>query len=259
MTSGRRLFFRAVLIAGLGLGGLFAAPTVEWPTSWKVEITLEARGKYQLGAPEREYRGSYAFAFRWNGTLERDDQDFLLVHNGCELVRWEIEESATAGNSLVILKTPEITEKPELKVNYILKEKGVLLFNFLVMGFDVPRNPSAEHFYLILPASAENSGRFEGIHYNPCVKTGSNQIAIEETPVLHGPLEKSFSWTWEHQGWVQGLEHTVFQANGHEARVKIAITPRESSLRSHQEHHAFLSPPRVSSPDTYKPSLSQDV
>lgn len=193
--------------------------------SWKVRLLLEARGEYR--AEERGLRvdGSFQMAFDWSGTLEQSDEDFLLVHGACELKKWEIEERAQASESISILNTKDIPEKPDLKVDYILREKDFLTISFAVEGFEVPKNASAEGFYLVLPASAENSRQPGGINYNLFVKTGSNKVVLEEKRIFAGPAESDFGWTWKFQSWVQKQDQVVFQASSHEAKVKVVITP----------------------------------
>jgi len=200
-------------------------PKVAQP-SWSVKMTVEVRGEYKVDTRQVKYAGAYAFAFLWTGTMEKDDEDYLLVHNSCTLTKWEIEEKADSAGSLHILTADEFPDRPELKVNYILKMEGGLHFNFAVEGFDVPKNVSSESFYLCFPASQENRAQWAGIDYNLFVKKGSNKIAMDEARIQRGSAEKIFSWTWSHQAWVQKQEQVVFQSNNHEAKVKIEITPR---------------------------------
>ena len=102
------------------------------------------------------------------------------------MTRWDIEEKLLSGESVKILER-DIADKPELKVNYILKEEGGLCFDFIIRGFDVPRSLTSESFYLNLPASEENADQPGGIDYDDYVKTGSNRIVVEESKILSAP------------------------------------------------------------------------
>jgi len=217
--------FAVLLLLALWPSSPASPPASSSARSWKVRLLLEARGEYR--AEERGLRvdGSFQMAFDWSGTLEQSDEDFLLVHDACELKKWEIEERTQASESISILNTNDIPDKPDLKVDYILREKDFLTVSFSAKGFEVPKNASAESFYLVLPASAENSQRPGGINYNLFVKTGSNRVALEENRIFTGPAESDFGWTWKFQNWLQKQDQVVFQASSHEVKVKIIITP----------------------------------
>ena len=203
-----------------------ATPGRDAASSWDVKMTIEVRGDYRIEAPGVKVAGTYVFVVRWTGTMEKDDEDYLLVHNSCDLTKWEIEEKADAEGALRVLTTGDFPDKPALKVNYILKLEDGLHVDFAVEGFDVPRAIATEGFELIFPATKENIARFGGLNYGLFVKTGSNKIVMDESAILRGSADKTFDWTWKHQAWVQKQERTIFQSNAHQAKVKIEITLR---------------------------------
>jgi len=217
--------FAVLLLLALWPPSSASPPASSSARSWKVRLLLDARGEYRTEERGLRVDGSFQMAFDWSGTLEQSDEDFLLVHGACELKKWEIEERAQAWESVSILNTKDIPEKPDLKVDYILREKDFLAVSFAVEGFEVPKNASAEAFYLVLPASVENSRRPGGINYNLFVKTGSNRVALEEKRIFSGPAESDFGWTWKFQSWVQKQDQVVFQASSHETKLKVVITP----------------------------------
>lgn len=189
-------------------------------------MTVEVRGDYRMETPGVKVSGTYAFVFCWTGTMGKDDEDYLLVHNDCDLTTWEIEEKADAEGALRVLTTRGFPDKPALKVNYILKLEDGLHVDFAIEGFAVPRTIAAEGFELIFPATKGNIARFGYLNYDLFVRTGSNNLVMDEKAILRGPAEKTFDWTWKHQAWVQKQERTIFQANAHKTKVKIEITPR---------------------------------
>lgn len=195
------------------------------PPSWTVAITLDVRGDYKMDARGIKIDGTFAFVFRWTGTIEKDAEDYLLVHNDCRLTKWEIGEICDSADSLKILSTNEIQDRPALKVNYILKSGDNLVFDFAVEGFEIPKNKAPAAFYLVLPASKENLAHSGGIGYDLFVKSGSNLIIMDANPILRGPSEKTFAWTWKYQTGIQALEGTVFESQTHDVKAKIEITP----------------------------------
>ena len=195
-------------------------------SSWDVKMTVEVRGDYQFEAPGVKVAGTYAFVFRWTGTMGKDDEDYLLVHNGSDLTAWEIEEKADAEGAQHVLTTKDFPDKPALKVNYILRQEDGLHVDFAIEGFTVPRTIAADGFELIFPAAKGNTARFGDLNYDLFVKTGSNNLVMDEKAVLRGSAEKTFDWTWKHQTWVQKQERTIFQAGAHQAKVNIGIISR---------------------------------
>lgn len=203
-----------------------AAPSRGAVSSWNVKMTLEVSGDYRMESTGVKVEGAYSFAFRWTGTMEKDDEDYLLVHDRCDLTKWKIEETAGAEGTIRALTTADFPEKPALKVNYILRLEDGLHVDFAVEGFFVPRAITSECFELILPATHGNIAHFGGLNYDLFVKTGSNKVIMDENAVLRGSEEKTFDWTWKRQAWIQRQERAVLQVNAHQAKVKIEIFPR---------------------------------
>jgi hypothetical protein len=191
-----------------------------------MSMTVDGRGEYESRADAggTRYAGSFAFAFAWAGTLQKDDEDYLLVHKSCRLTDWRIEERGIFNEAVTSLTTADIGDRPELKVGYILRREGRLHIAFDVAGFDVPKLGASDAFPLVLPASAEG-GAAAGKKYGLFVKTGSNTVAVAEDILAPGPADKTFAWTWKSQGWVQKRETNIFQSSGHDARVRVLITP----------------------------------
>ena len=197
------------------------------PPWWEMKITVEAGGEYETrpeAGPAR-YSGSFAFTFVWSGTLRKDDQDYLLVHNACDLTSWRIEERGAAGGAITTLSTAEIGDKPELKVSYVLRKGDALHIAFEVAGFDVPKLAGADAFPLVLPVSAERGASVGGRKYELFLKSGSNKVVVDEDLLARGPVDKIFAWTWKNQGLVRKQDGNVFQSSSHEARVRVVLTP----------------------------------
>jgi hypothetical protein len=231
MRERRRFFGICLLLFSSALPLSSSGRDREQPLSWDIKMSLDVRGEYRIDTREAKYTGTYAFAFDWTGTMEKDDEDYLLVHKGCDLTRWEMVEKAVFADSVSVLVTREIPDKPGLKVNYILKKAGNLHFDFVVEGFEVPENVSSESFAVVFPASEENAGFPGEVNYDSFIQTGSNRVAISEKEILHGPVEQAFSWTWKYTTWIQKPESMVYQSNSHDAKVRIMITPEDGTYR----------------------------
>jgi hypothetical protein len=221
MPVERRLLL-AVLAGTLSAGPRLAPP----PLSWDVRVAVSAKGDYGLEGRAFRADGRFIFTALWTGTMLVDDEDYLLVHGETKLVEWEAEEKANLPESVLLLTTGDFAEKPELKVNYILKLKDGLRVDFIVRGFYVPLSIPAEGFYLPLPASAENGENTGGLKYNLFLASGSNAVFLDEAKIRAGPSETAFCWTWKRRSWVQRQEQTILETCAHAAEVKVSLTPR---------------------------------
>jgi hypothetical protein len=193
--------------------------------AWNVILRVQAEGDYRSESSLARTDGSFTLEIEWTGTLEKDDQDFLLVHSGSVLKAWRIEERTSEGDVIRILSERDAPDKPELKVNYALNDAGRVRFDFTVAGIDVPLAGSTESFPLVLPVSAESGSKAGTVAYNAAVKSGSNDVAVDAARFAAGPVEETFAWTWRRQAWVQLSDSLVFQSNGHKAKVTLILIP----------------------------------
>jgi hypothetical protein len=194
---------------------------------WDIQVIVVCQGRYGLEAGGNSYDGSYAFTAQWVGLMERDDEDFLLIHKSVALEHWEAGEKASSPDRIELLETRDFQEKPELRVNYVLKKEGALHVALSVLGFEVPRGQSPDSFSLALPCSAEDTTAPAGIKYGAYVAEGSNNVVIDEAAIAKGTEVKKFAWTWKYRAWVQKQDQTVLVFNTHKAAVTVAVTPHQ--------------------------------
>jgi hypothetical protein len=221
---------RAVLIVIALLWLLPASarlPGRSLPGKWDIQIVVEAEGRYGLETRESRHDGSFKLRVHWLGLMERDDEDYLLLHKERSLEKWEAEERSTRGTDLALLKTDDFSEKPELRVNYVLSEKDSLFIDFSVIGFDIPRALSTEVFPLALPTAAGGRSWSIGQAYDPYVIKGSNRIAVPLASILKGPEVRKFLWTWRYRGWLPRSDQNLLVTQSHDAVVTVSITPHE--------------------------------
>jgi hypothetical protein len=194
---------------------------------WDIQITVDCDGQYGLEAGDARYDGQYGFTAQWVGLMERDDEDFLIIHKSVELERWKAAEKATRPGRIDLIETKDFPERPELRVNYILRKEGVLEIALAVRGFEVPRQSTPETFRLALPCSAEDATAPDGVKYNAYVTGGSNRVFLDEAAIARRTEVKKFAWTWKWRAWVQKMDQTVLSLNTHKAAVTVAVTPHQ--------------------------------
>lgn len=226
IAIGRRTL-RALAAIALFVAVLPRLPGLPLPGKWDIQIVVEADGRYGLETRESRHEGSYRLRAHWLGLMERDDEDFLLLHKERSLEKWEAEERSTRGEKLALLKTDDFSERPELRVNYVLCEKDFLLIDFAVVGFDIPRALAPEVFPLVLPAAAGGRSLAIGQAYDPYIIKGSNLVALPLASILKGPEVRKFPWTWRYRGWLPRLDQNLLVTQSHDAVVTVSITPHE--------------------------------
>ncbi|MBM3310016.1 MAG: hypothetical protein FJY80_00750 [Candidatus Aminicenantes bacterium] len=196
------------------------------PPSWDVQMAVSVKGEYGLEGHAFRADGRFLLKALWTGTLLVDDEDYLLVHGETKIVDWTAEEKANLPDRILLLTTGDFPERPELKVNYVLRLKDGLHVDFVVRGFDVPLSIPAEGFYLTFPASAENGENPGGLKYNLFLASGSNAVILDEDKIRRGPSKAAFGWTWKRRSWVQRQDQTILETSSHAVEVKVSLTPR---------------------------------
>ncbi|MCX6559466.1 MAG: hypothetical protein NTZ26_03025 [Candidatus Aminicenantes bacterium] len=224
LTGRTALRTAAALWLGLVVVSLPGRPL---PGKWDIQIVVEVEGRYGLEARDARHEGSYALRAHWLGLMEKDDEDFLLIHKERSLEKWEAEERSSRGATVTILRTEDFPEKPELRVNYVLREGDNLRVDFAVIGFEVPRALAEDTFPLILPAAAGNRTGAPGQAYDPYVIKGSNLIIVPLSAILKGPEVRKIPWSWRYRGWLQRETQNLLVTQSHDAVVTISITPHE--------------------------------
>jgi hypothetical protein len=199
------------------------------PDWWEIALTLKVDGQYRLEGSSVNCSGSYAFTICWRGGMERDQDDYLLYRFHCELISWEAGETTSSPETQTVLSTGDFKEKPDLRMNYILRQGRELRWDFVVEGISAPQARSEDAFPLFLPASEENGRRGPQGSYNAGVVRGGNRVAVEEAEIYAGTVAKKFAWSWKREQWNSQEREAMFTSQSHNARVELRIVPRSSA------------------------------
>lgn len=199
---------------------------------WDIQITVECDGSYGLEAGSTRCDGRYGFTAHWVGLMERDDEDFLLIHKSVELERWRASEKTVRPGGVDLRETGDFAEKPALRVNYILRKDGFLEIALCVRDFEVPRPGTPDAFRPALPRSAEDRTDPAGLDYNAFVSEGSNRVFLDESAIVRQTEVKKFAWTWKWRAWNQKTDRPVLTESTHQAVVTVAVTPHQEKPRT---------------------------
>ncbi|MGZ5469573.1 MAG: hypothetical protein ACXWG5_10500 [Candidatus Aminicenantales bacterium] len=192
---------------------------------WEVHLTVEAKGDYRIGGAGAPIAGEYACRLRWEGRLEPDEDDFLLVHLKTEVLEWRLRETAGSAGRETTLEAPA-APTPFLRMNYVLKDGREVEFFFELGGISIPLHPLPHALALELPRSSGRTPGGPGQAYGNFVCRGSSRVAIPEADLTRRKPERHFSWEWrkERQYVRDGRVLTVVQS--HAAEAVVTLTAR---------------------------------
>ena len=218
----------ALLLAGWPLvpapnAGRPADDRAAGPAWWDVRMVVTATGDYAVKGGRTAVSGEYACRASWEGRLESDGDDFLLIHLRSEVLEWRLRETAGTAGRETVLETPPATW-PSLRMNYVLKDGYEVEFVFDLGGIPIPLHESPCVVTLDLPRSSARLPGVPGRGYGDHVCRGSCRIVIPESDLQKTSSGHRFSWDWrqEKQHFRGDRVYTVTQ--GHTAEVTLALT-----------------------------------
>jgi hypothetical protein len=139
----------------------------------------------------------YSYRASWEGRLEPDGDDFLLVHLKTEVLEWRLREKAgPPGEETKLEALP--ASAPELRLDYVLREGRSLEFSVGLDGcIELPLHGLPGKVSLLLPRSASRPDGLVGDHYDDFLTAGSNRIVLPDTDLARRRPVRSFAWKWE--------------------------------------------------------------
>jgi hypothetical protein len=216
-----RLGFLGLLLCPFGA----ARPAPAKAARWNIDLTLTVSGQYRVAEKDRSFAGRYSFRVRWAGSIERDADDWRLIHRTSDLLDWKAEENPSPRSVGRTLTTEDFVARPVFRFHYVLQEQDVIQLDFALEGFDVPLNASSQKFGLVLPASAKTTRPSSGLDYDRHLITGSNQIRFAADELDNARLEKSYGWTWGRFESTLRTEDNPNCHQSHEARLSVVFKP----------------------------------
>lgn len=204
------------------LAVLTVEPAVEsdpgFQSWWQVELKMSISGDYGYNYNNKNHKGEYSFEILSTASMEQDcDKDYILYQG-------ETNISVQKWKEIIDINTPETTDlaekmKPDIRMNYVLKENRKLYFDFEVfLKTPAPGNSNPLEKFL-LPRSALNKTINQHDKYNKNVVNGSNKIQMPEKFILkQTETEKEFQWQWQRKK--NGFSNT------HSVKVELKIVKK---------------------------------
>ena len=172
-------------------------------------MEISVSGKYESSNNDLMFSGTYSFDMICEASVERDNGDYICYkgHNKLSNIEWdEIIGKQSPDN-----KKHSISEKikPQLKLNYIVRENGYIYFNFEISSVWAPFDGQSLK-RILLPRSAENEIVSPKIKYKKYIIRGSNKIELLDSNIyIKNKLQKKFTWKWKKKEPTWENQHTV--------------------------------------------------
>jgi hypothetical protein len=228
IRTARALLAGALLLLGLSPGTAAPGrPPGGGPEWWSVRLTVSVEGAYRLGdgpgTGSKAVTGTYAYRARWEGRLEPDQDDFLLVHLKTEVLEWRLSERTESGDRMTLVETTDVPA-PDLRLNYVLRDGKTVEFDFGLEGaVPVPLLNAAAGLRLTLPRTATTPEDFAGGGYDAGLTKGSNRVVLPAGDLGRRRAERAFSWEWGTAGPQSGAPLGPSERHAVKAVVALAM------------------------------------
>jgi len=183
---------------------------------WEVRLEVATRGTYVIHGDGPAVKGEYALRARWEGRLEPDAEDFLLVRLKTELLEWRLRETSGPSGHETVREAPA-SPRPALRLAYVLKDGREVEFAFEFDGLEIPLRPSSVSVPLDLPRSV-------GRAYADFIARGSNRVVVPESDLDEKARERRFSWAWRSDEQIIRKDRVYFVTQAHTAEATVLLT-----------------------------------
>ncbi len=220
----RRCGLLAGLLLVLGLpAALPSSRSSPGPAWWEIRMSVTVKGDYVIQGGEAPLQGKFTCHARWEGTIERNGDDFLLYRLKSEALEWSLVEKAAVPKGESLLVAPETSEKPLLRLNYVLLEGSDLRFDYEFKEVSIPLHASSMRLDLEFPRTTGPGLVLLGSEYGDFVRHGSNRVIIPDSDLERGVSERKFSWDWRRERQVAEDAKTFVVIQRHTVEAVVSL------------------------------------
>ena len=193
------------------------------PSWWEVSLSLTVKGSYVIEGGDAPLHGEFTCLARWTGTIESDENDFLLYLLKTEVLEWRLAEKSGLPKGESLLLAQETSKAPYLRLNYVLREGSDLRFDYEFSEVSVPLHASPVKAKLEFPRSSGHVALSPGLSYGNGVSRGSNQVVIQGSDLERRSAERTFSWKWQREKSITVESGTFLLTQRHTAEAVVAL------------------------------------
>lgn len=216
---------RLAPLAGLALaaaavaGGAGRPAPAGGPGWWEVRLSVEATGAFTVrGGGGAAVSGEYALRARFEGRLNPDGDDFVLVHIRTETPEWSLRTTSGGGEAAAPGEAPA----PALRLNYVLREKDLIDLDFAFEDRTIPLPAGPAGIALELPVSARRTAPGRSGDEGD-ILSGSNRIALPASDLARRRAERAFAWSWAGTKRVVAGGRAYMTVQSHSAEAVVGL------------------------------------
>jgi hypothetical protein len=193
---------------------------------WQVELHIAVEGGYAYGIDNKGFNGNYSFAAVVLGSMEEDEDDFIFLQAYLYIRDMKWKETAFNQNRR---RESDLSEKikPDVTVNYVFHEKGILSFDFDFKPVPVPSKStifSKPVKHLRFPESVGDDSVKARVIYNQGIIDGSDRVALASKDIYdQKEVNRVFQWKWREVNASKntGMKHSW--ENSHQVEIKLKM------------------------------------
>lgn len=193
---------------------------------WEIRLSVTVRGDYTVQGGGAPLTGRFACRARWEGTIERDGDDFILYRLGSETLEWDLAEKAALPQGESLEKARETSEKPVLRLNYVLREGSGLRIDYDFREVSLPLHPASLTFDLEFPRSAGQGALSLASDYADFVRRGEKRLVIPASDLERPSAERTFAWEWQREKRVARDSRALVVTQRHSAEAVVSLRAR---------------------------------
>jgi hypothetical protein len=193
---------------------------------WQVELRIAVNGEYSYRIDNKGFNGNYSFTAVVLGSMDEDEDDFIFLqaYQDTRDMKW----NETAFNQNGRLESDLSGKiKPDITVNYVFHEKGILSFDFDFKPVPVPSKStifSKPVKRLRFPESAGDDSVNAKIIYNQGIINGSHRVTLASKDIYNQKeVNRVFQWKWKEENASNNSNMNNSWKNAHQVEMTLKI------------------------------------
>lgn len=193
---------------------------------WQVELRITVDGEYSYRIANKGFNGNYSFTAVVLGSMDEDEDDFIFLQAYQDVRDMKWKETAFNQSGHV---ESDLSEKikPDITVNYVFHEKGILSFDFDFKPVPVPTKSTMFLIpvkHLRFPESAGDDSVNTKIIYNHGIINGSHLVALTSKDIyIQKEVNRVFQWKWEDENTSNNTNMNNSWKNSHQVETTLKI------------------------------------
>jgi hypothetical protein len=193
---------------------------------WQVELRIAVNGEYSYCIDNKGFNGSYSFTALVLGSMDEDEDDFIFLQAYQDIRDMKWKETAFDQSGRLESNLSEKI-KPDVTVNYVFHEKGILSFDFDFKRVPLPSKStifSKPVKCLRFPESTGDDSVNAKVIYNQGIINGSDRVTLASKDIYNQKeVNRVFQWKWKDVNASNNTNMNNSWKNYHQVEIKLKI------------------------------------